>query len=111
MDDRPEQPTTAHPTEEQAMPETTKLDNTLPEPPAPATPEAAGIEAEQQRRSPSVPTVVWGLLFGLIAAAVLVGQVSDVDLNLDVSAPLALLVAGVALVVWGIAGLGRSRRT
>jgi hypothetical protein len=134
MDDRAEQPT-ADPTEEQAMTETAKLDDLLPESPAdgaplppqgsaasgepgaptapgaPGAPEPADFEAEPRRRSPSVPTIVWGLLFGLIAAAVMVGQVSEVDLNLDVSAPAALLVAGIALVLWGIAGLGRSRRT
>jgi hypothetical protein len=70
----------------------------------PATPEPAGP------RGPSVPTVVWGLVFALFAAAIMTAQVSDVDLNLDVTAPAALLVAGVVLVVWGIAGLGRSRR-
>ena len=67
--------------------------------------------APVERRGPSVPTIVWGLLFGLVAAVVIVGQTSEVDLNLEVSAPLALLAAGVVLVVWGIAGLGRSRRT
>jgi hypothetical protein len=64
-----------------------------------------------ERRGPSVPTIVWGVLFGLVAAVVIVGQTSEVDLNLEVSAPLALLAAGVVLVVWGVAGLGRSRRT
>ena len=63
------------------------------------------------RRGPSVPTIVWGLLFGLIAAFVMIGQTTDVDLNLEVTGPLALLAAGVVLVVWGVAGLGRSRRT
>ena len=82
---------------------------TVPGPPV--APEAADFQAEPRRRSPSVPTVVWGLLFGLIAAAVTIGQVWEVDLNLDVSAPAALLVAGIALVLWGLAGLGRSRRT
>ena len=62
-----------------------------------------------ERRGPSVPTVVWGLLFALIAAAVLTAQVSDVNLDLNVTAPTALLIAGVVLVLWGIAGLGRSR--
>jgi hypothetical protein len=63
------------------------------------------------RRGPSVPTIVWGLLFALIAAVVMIGQTSEVDLNLEVSVPVTLLVAGVVLVVWGVAGLGRSRRT
>ncbi|MDP9221641.1 MAG: hypothetical protein M3P23_14050 [Actinomycetota bacterium] len=105
------------------MTETSKLDDLLPQTPAdgaplppqgpaaPGAPGAADFPAEPRRRSPSVPTVIWGLLFGLIAAAVMIGQVSEVDLNLDVSAPAALLVAGIALVLWGIAGLGRSRRT
>jgi hypothetical protein len=61
------------------------------------------------RRGPSVPTVVWGLIFALIAGGVIAAQTSDTDLNLDVTAPTALLVAGVVLVLWGIAGLGRSR--
>jgi hypothetical protein len=63
------------------------------------------------RRGPSVPTIVWGLLFALIAAVVMIGQTSEADLNLEVSVPVTLLVAGVVLVVWGVAGLGRSRRT
>jgi hypothetical protein len=66
---------------------------------------------EPVRRGPSVPTIVWGLLFALVAAVVMIGQTSDVDLNLEVSAPVTLLVAGIVLVVWGVAGLGRSRRT
>jgi hypothetical protein len=41
----------------------------------------------------------------------MVNQTSNVDLNLDVSAPVALLVAGAVLVIWGIAGIGRSRRS
>jgi hypothetical protein len=60
-------------------------------------------------RGPSLPTVIWGAIFALIAAGVIAAQTSDVDLNLDVTAPTALLVAGVVLVIWGIAGLGRSR--
>jgi hypothetical protein len=67
-------------------------------------------EPVQVRRGPSVPTIVWGLLFALIAAVVMIGQTSEVDLNLEVSVPVTLLVAGVVLVVWGVAGLGRSRR-
>lgn len=61
------------------------------------------------RRGPSVPTVVWGLVFAFVAASVLAVELSDVDLNLDVSGPVALLVVGVVLVLWGIAGLGRGR--
>jgi hypothetical protein len=73
------------------------------------TPDAVADPPTAARRGPSVPTVVWGLIFALIAAGVIAGQNSDVDLNLDVTAPTALLVAGVVLVLWGIAGLGRSR--
>jgi hypothetical protein len=79
--------------------------------PGPAAgPRGAPAEPHAERRGPSVPTVVWGLIFALIATAVIVVQVSDVDLNLDVTGPAVLLVAGAALVVWGIAGLGRARR-
>jgi hypothetical protein len=60
-------------------------------------------------RGPSLPTVIWGVIFGLVAAGVIAAQTSDVDLNLEVTAPTALLVAGVVLVLWGIAGLGRAR--
>lgn len=70
---------------------------------------SAGMPEPAVRRGPSVPTVVWGLIFALIAAGVIASQTSDTDLNLDVTAPTALLVAGVVLVLWGIAGLGRSR--
>jgi hypothetical protein len=48
-------------------------------------------------------------LFALVAATVITVEVSDVDLNLDVTGPTALLVAGALLVLWGIAGLGRGR--
>jgi len=68
------------------------------------------VEPAPVRRGPSVPTIVWGLLFALVAAVVMIGQTSDVDLDLEVSAPVTLLVAGIVLVVWGVAGLGRSRR-
>lgn len=79
--------------------------------PGPAAgPASTPVPAQPQRRGPSVPTVVWGLIFALVAAAVIAVQVSDVDLNLDVTGPAVLLVAGAALVVWGIAGLGRARR-
>lgn len=61
------------------------------------------------RRGPSVPTIVWGVIFALVAAGVIAAQTTDVNLNLDVTAPAALLVLGVVLVAWGIAGLGRSR--
>lgn len=77
-----------------------------------ATTEALGTEAPgPRRRGPSVPTIVLGLLFGLVATIVMVGQNSDVDLNLAVTAPLTLLAAGIVLVGWGVAGLGRARRT
>jgi hypothetical protein len=72
-------------------------------------PEPVAAPEPAARRGPSVPTVIWGLLFALVAAGVIAAQTSDVDLNLDVTAPTALLVAGVVLVLWGIAGLGRSR--
>lgn len=94
--------TAAEPGAVRATPEPGAARTTM-EPAAPAGP--------AERRGPSVPTIVWGLLFGLVAAVVIVGQTSEVDLNLEVSAPLALLAAGVVLVVWGVAGLGRSRRT
>jgi len=71
--------------------------------PSPTTP------APLPKRGPSVPTVIWGLFFALVAACVITVEVSDVDLNLDVTGPTALLVAGALLVLWGIAGLGRGR--
>lgn len=103
-----------HETEEQGMSQDTNptapVDEPVDEPVADQADDQAHDDAPV-RRGPSVPTVVWGLLFTLVAAAVMVNQTSDVDLNLDVSAPVALLVAGAVLVVWGIAGIGRSRRT
>jgi hypothetical protein len=63
------------------------------------------------RTGPSIPTVLWGVIAGLVAAAAITHEVSDVDLNLGIVAPLVLLAAGVVLVVWGIAGFGRPRRT
>jgi len=77
----------------------------------PAEPPAPVASAARARRGPSVPTIVWGLLFGLIAVVVMIGQTTEVDLNLEVSGPLVLLAAGVVLVIWGVAGLGRSRRS
>jgi hypothetical protein len=74
--------------------------------PGPAGP---ATTAPLPKRGPSVPTVIWGLLFALVAATVITVEVSDVDLNLDVTGPTALLVAGALLVLWGIAGLGRGR--
>jgi hypothetical protein len=87
-------------------------DQTTPLPDEPATMQPVELDAPTPiRRGPSVPTIVWGLLFTLIAAVVMIGQTSEADLNLEVSVPVTLLVAGVVLVVWGVAGLGRSRRT
>ena len=89
----------------------------LPDEPSPSAEPVEPVEPVELgaptpvRRGPSVPTVVWGLLFVLIAAVVMIGQTTEADLNLEVSVPVTLLVAGVVLVVWGVAGLGRSRRT
>lgn len=77
--------------------------------PSPATTAGPGTPASLQKHGPSVPTVIWGLIFALVAASVITVEVSDVDLNLDVTGPTALLVAGALLVLWGIAGLGRGR--
>ncbi len=63
-----------------------------------------------QRLGPSVPTIVWGLIFALIAAAVIGNQVSDVDVNIGLTGPIVLLAAGAVLLVWGVAGIGRTRR-
>jgi hypothetical protein len=85
-------------------------------PPAPAAPSSPSTAPAVppiepiRRTGPSVPTVVWGALLALVAAAVISHQVSTVDLNLGLSGPLVLLGAGAALVVWGIAGIGRARR-
>jgi hypothetical protein len=69
------------------------------------------LPAKQFRSGLSVPTVLWGVIAALVAAGAITREVSDVDLNLGIVAPLVLLAAGVVLVVWGIAGFGRPRRT
>jgi hypothetical protein len=84
--------------------------------PAPEVPAAApevpapAAEAPAARPGPSVPTVVWGLILALVAAAAIVHQVSNVDVNLTVGVPVVLLAVGAALVAWGVAGLARKRR-
>jgi uncharacterized membrane protein len=62
------------------------------------------------RTGVSVPTVIWGLVLALIAGAVIAGQVSDRHVDVGVSAPIVLLAAGVVLVLWGVAGIGRAHR-
>jgi hypothetical protein len=96
---------------------TTRIEPTSPVPPGTttetATEETAEVpapEAPVARLGPSVPTVVWGLILALVAAGAIVHQVSDVDFNLTVGVPVALLAVGAALVLWGIAGLARKRR-
>ncbi len=91
-------------------PETTELlatterpDTTEPPVDARPQPEATGPSG------PSVPTVLWGLLFGLVAAAAIAHQVSDVNLNLTVGLPVVLLGAGLVLVAWGLAGVVKRR--
>jgi hypothetical protein len=85
---------------------------------APTTPiiptsasEPSLLPAKQFRSGVSVPTVLWGVIAALVAAGAITREVSDVDLNLGTVAPLLLLAAGVVLVVWGIAGFRRPRRT
>ncbi len=56
-----------------------------------------------------MPTVLWGLLLGLVAAAAIAHQVSNVDVNLTVGLPLVLLATGAVLVAWGLAGVVRRR--
>jgi hypothetical protein len=58
---------------------------------------------------PSVPTILWGLLLGLVAAAAIAHQVSDVGVNLTVGLPVVLLATGAVLVAWGLAGVLRRR--
>jgi hypothetical protein len=85
---------------------------------APTTPiiptsanEPTPLAAKQFRSGPSIPTVLWGVIAALVAAGAITREVSGVDLNLGIVAPLVLLSAGVVLVVWGVAGFGRPRRT
>jgi hypothetical protein len=85
------------------------------QPPTTAPPVATGASGPTEpgpsaRPGPSVPTVLWGLILALVAAGAIVHQVSDVDFNLTVGVPVALLAVGAALVLWGIAGLARKRR-
>jgi hypothetical protein len=92
---------------------TTRIEPTSPVPPettAETTTEVPAPEAPVARLGPSVPTVVWGLILALVAGAAIVHQVSDVDFNLTVGVPVALLAVGAALVLWGLAGLARKRR-
>jgi hypothetical protein len=73
--------------------------------------DAYGAVPTMARRSgASVPTMLWGVILALVAAVAIVHQVSDVDLNLTVGLPVALLAVGAVLVVWGVAGLSRRRR-
>jgi hypothetical protein len=71
------------------------------------TPDGPGVRPEPT--GPSVPTVLWGLLLGLVAAAAIAHQVSDVGINLTVGLPVVLLATGAALVAWGLAGVVRRR--
>jgi hypothetical protein len=84
--------------------ETTPMSEPMNEPTStdapPARPDPTG---------PSVPTILWGLLLGLVAAAAIAHQVSDVGVNLTVGLPVVLLATGAVLVAWGLAGVVRRR--
>ena len=60
-------------------------------------------------RGVSMPTVVFGLLLGVVAAAALVREVTGRTLDLEAAAPVALLAAGALLVLWAVVGLVRQQ--
>ena len=87
-------------------------------PPAPATdpaptpepaPAPAPVTAPEYRSGPAPTTTVAGLLGLLVAVAVLLSEVTDVDIRWDVVGPVAVGGAGVLLVVLGVAGLRGQR--
>jgi len=57
-----------------------------------------------------MPTVVFALLLGAVAATALVREITGRTLDLEAAAPVALLSAGGLLVVWAAVGLARQRR-
>ncbi|PRY60066.1 hypothetical protein BCF74_10810 [Knoellia remsis] len=78
-----------------------------PEPTAPVPPVAQppAVAAPAYKSGPAPTTSVIGLLGLLTAIAVIVGQATDLDIRWGVVGPVAVVGAGVLLVVLGLAGL------
>jgi hypothetical protein len=84
--------------------------------PAPASPYAATpanqslqTATPEYKSSPAPTTSVFGLLGLLTAIAVLVSKSTDLDIPWGVVGPVAVVGAGVLLVVLGLAGLRGQR--
>ena len=100
-------------------PETSTLETSHPEPattPSYASPYAATYAAHppqtaqpEYKSSPAPTTTVFGLLGLLTAIAVLVSKATDLDIPWGVVGPVAVVGAGVLLVVLGLAGLRGQR--
>jgi len=61
------------------------------------------------RSGPAPTTTVVGLLGLLVAVAVVISRATDLDIRWDVVGPVAVVGAGVLLVVLGVAGLRGQR--
>lgn len=101
--------------------ETTTIETLLDEPasapaPAPASPSAPSYAAQapqtavpEYKSGPAPTTSVLGLLGLLTAIAVILSQATDLDIPWGVVGPVAVVGAGVLLVVLGLAGLRGQR--
>ncbi|KGN33013.1 hypothetical protein N802_15965 [Knoellia sinensis KCTC 19936] len=85
---------------------------TQPYAPPPASPYAAASTqpaVPEYKSGPAPTTSVIGLIGVLVAIAVLVTQVADLDIRWDIAGPVTAVGAGVLLVVLGLAGLRGQR--
>ncbi|MFW5469230.1 hypothetical protein ACOCJ4_04205 [Knoellia sp. CPCC 206435] len=89
---------------------TTPIETFLDEPdPAPGSPSQGSTAVPGFRSGPAPTTTIVGLLGLLTTIALLVTQSTDLDIPWGVVGPVAVVGAGVLLVVLGLAGLRGQR--